>query len=114
MAGRQSTSPPAITCSSTFRPTTRSGFATSTLSLAIKEKVGDNVRLETFAIYGKSYSLEASSDLHSWVPVTFATTAPAGATPAVFQASMVSTTTGITSLYAKGLGTTTYYRLKIR
>ena len=93
---------------------TYAGDATSTLSLAIKEKVGDNVRLETFAIYGKSYSIEASTDLRSWLPVTFAPTDPAGATPSVFQASMVSTTTGITSLYAKGPGTTTYYRLKIR
>lgn len=93
---------------------TYAGDATSTLGLVVKEKIGDNVRLETFAIYGKSYNLEASTDLHSWVPVTFSPTDPAGTTPAVFQASLVATTTGITSLYAKAPGATTYYRLKIR
>ena len=93
---------------------TYAGDATSILSLAIKEKIGENVRLETFAIYGKSYSLEASSDLQSWQAVTFADTDPAGAAPAVFHASLLASTTGITSIYAKATGTTTYYRLKIR
>jgi hypothetical protein len=39
---------------------------------------------------------------------------PAGAAPAAFQESLVATTTGITSLYAKGTGVTAYYRLRIR
>jgi len=88
--------------------------ATSTINLAIKEKVGENVRMEMFALYGKSYTIESSTDLKTWAPITFSTADPAGAAPAGFQDSLVATNTGITSLYAKGVGATTYYRLKIR
>lgn len=93
---------------------TYAGDATSTISLAIKEKVGEDVRLETYTIYGKSYTIESSADLKTWVPVSFSLTNPAGETPSEFKESLVSTTTGITSLYAKGTGTVTYYRLRIR
>lgn len=93
---------------------TYAGDATSTVNLAIKEKLGENVRLETYAIYGKSYIIEASTDLKTWSATAFSTADPAGATPAAFQETLVASTTGITSLYAKGTATTTYYRLKIR
>ena len=93
---------------------TYAGDATSTMSLTIKEKVGENVRLETYALAGKSYTIEMSTDLTAWAPVTFSTVDPAGAAPAPFQESLVATTTGITSLYAKGAGVIEYYRLRIR
>lgn len=93
---------------------TYAGDATSTVSLTIKEKVGENVRLETFALYGKSYTIETSTDLRTWAPVSFSTVDPAGEVPAPFQESLVATTTGITSLYAKGTGVVAYYRLRIR
>ncbi len=88
--------------------------ATSTIALVIKEKLGENVRLETYAIYGKSYTIESSTDLQNWVALPFSMADPAGEAPAGFQSSLISTTTGITSLYAKGTETNTFYRLQIR
>lgn len=93
---------------------TYAGDATSTVSLVIKEKVGENVRLETYAIYGKSYTIESSTDLKTWSALSFSTVDPAGQTPPVFVDALVSTTTGITSLYAKAASTSTYYRLRTR
>lgn len=93
---------------------TYAGDATSTIRLEIKEKLGENVRLETFAIYGKSYTIESSTDLKTWSAGTFATADPAGDAPVPFQDALVATTTGITSLYAKGTAIATYYRLRIR
>ncbi len=93
---------------------TYAGDASSTIRLDIKEKAGDNVRLETYAIFGKSYTIESSTDLKTWVVEPFALTDPAAEAPAEFQASLISPVTGITSLYAKGTETTTYYRLTIR
>ncbi len=93
---------------------TYAGDASSTVSMVIKEKVGENVRLETYAIFGKSYTIESSTDLKTWEIAPFALTDPAAEAPADFQTSIVSSVTGITSLYAKGTETTTYYRLNIR
>jgi len=93
---------------------TYAGDATSTIGLEIKEKSGENVRLETYAIYGKSYSIESSTDLETWTATSFSTADPAGEEPGEFQASLVSTTTGITSLFTRATGTKTYYRLNIR
>lgn len=93
---------------------TYAGDAASTISLVIKEKVGENVRLETYAIYGKSSTIESSTDLKTWALASFSPTDPAGEAPAAFRTSLVSSTTGITSLYAKGTAATTYYRLNIR
>jgi hypothetical protein len=93
---------------------TYAGDATSTISMVIKEKVGENVRLETYAIYGKSYTIESSTDLKTWALASFSPTDPAGEAPAAFRTALVSPATGITSLYAKGTAATTYYRLHIR
>jgi hypothetical protein len=93
---------------------TYAGDSTSTISLVIKEKIGENVRMETFALYGKSYSIETTTDLKTWTPISFSTQDPAGATPAGFQDSLVATFTGITSFYTKGMSATTFYRLIIR
>jgi hypothetical protein len=93
---------------------TYAGDATSTISMVIKEKKGENVRLETYAIYGKSYTIESSTDLKRWTAASFSTADPAGEAPEEFKSSLVSPTTGVTSLYAKGAATTTYYRLHIR
>jgi hypothetical protein len=93
---------------------TYAGDATSTISMVIREKVGENVRLETYAIFGKSYTIESSTDLKIWAAASFSLADPAGEAPAEFQASLVSPVTGVTSLYAKGTAATTYYRLNIR
>lgn len=88
--------------------------ASSTIRLEIKEKSGNNVRLETYAIFGKSYTVESSTDLKTWAIAPFSLTDPSAGTPGDFQTSLISPATGITSLYAKGTETTTYYRLNIR
>ncbi|GAA5117662.1 hypothetical protein JIN84_17045 [Luteolibacter yonseiensis] len=93
---------------------TYAGDANSTISLAIKEKAGEDVRLETYAIYGKSYTIESSMDLKTWTATSFSTTNPATDASASFKSALVSTTTGITSLYVKAAATNTYYRLRIR
>lgn len=88
--------------------------ASSTIWLEIVEKVGENVRLETYAIYGKSYSLESSTDMKTWSNASFSMADPAGGAPAEFQNSLVSTTTGITSFFLKSNEANSFYRLKIR
>jgi hypothetical protein len=93
---------------------TYAGDATSTISLVIKEKAGENVRLETYVIHGKSYAIESSTDLKTWSLASFSMTNPAVDLEANFQSSLVASSTGITSLYAKGSEVTTYYRLQIR
>lgn len=88
--------------------------ASSTISLEIKEKAGENVRLESYVIHGKSYSIESSTDLKVWTSAAFSVADPAGQTPAEFRTSLISASTGVTNLYTKGTGTATYYRLIIR
>lgn len=46
------------------------------LSLKIVEKQQSSVRLSFYSIIGKTYSLEASSDLKNWVPVSLYTSNP--------------------------------------
>jgi len=93
---------------------TYAGDATSTLDLQIKEKRAADTRLEFYAIYGKSYTLQASSDLKTWSALPFSLEDAAAATPPPAQPSYAATTTGVTSIHVPSPGSTTYYRLQIR
>lgn len=82
----------------------------SKLSLEIKEKLADSVRLEFYGIFGKSYILEASTDLTAWAAVPFSVGDPTS----VAQSGLVATTSGITSVFSAATASGTYYRLSIR
>jgi hypothetical protein len=88
--------------------------ASSSLALEIKEKVGDFVKLEFYAMYGRSYTLEASSDLKTWSTVSFSLDAPVAATLTGTRTSLQSVTTGLTSIYAGASASATYHRLTSR
>ena len=55
-----------------YRAGTFAGDATETLELAIVETLENQVRFEFFAITGKTYTIERSTDLKSWTRVAFA------------------------------------------
>lgn len=73
---------------------------TTTLELKFKEISRTSVQLEFYAIFGRIYSLEASTDLETWSPVPFAFSEEelSSATKTVLK----SETTGVTNLYASG------------
>ena len=90
--------------------------AQSTLDLQIKEKMDEAVRLEFYAIYGKSYVLQVSTDLKQWADAAMALKAPGAADAAPSQMSLLATSTGVMSVYvgADPAAASTYYRLVIR
>jgi hypothetical protein len=89
--------------------------ASSVMGLQIKEKLAEAVRLEFYAIYGKSYTLESSPDLKVWSDASFSLTAPGAAVPGTPQSVLLATNTGVMSVYSAAAGpTATYYRLQIR
>jgi hypothetical protein len=83
--------------------------STSVLSLSIKEKLATSARLEFYAFYGKSYTLESTTDLKTWTPVPFSAAPGAAA-----QSSLTSTVTAVISIYADASAQSTYYRLIAR
>ena len=89
---------------------TFAGDATEKFDLAIKEKSDTDVRFEFYAITGKTYTIERSSDVKTWTRVPFAIGAPAlGASS--FSASDV----GILSAFATpGASDKEFYRLTVR
>ena len=88
--------------------------ASSVMGLQIKEKLAAAVRLEFYAIYGKSYTLESSPDLHVWSDAAFSLTAPDAAVPGTPQSALLATNTGVMSVYSAADPAVTYYRLHIR
>ena len=62
---------------------TFAGDATESFGLAIKTKTADSVQFEFFAITGKTYTLERSTDLKTWtrVPFNAAAAVPVPGTP---------------------------------
>lgn len=88
--------------------------AKSTLELQIKEKLAEAVRLEFYAIYGKSYTLQSSPDLRTWTDAPLTLTAPDAEVPGTPQSSLLATGTGILSVYSAAGPAATYYRLQIR
>jgi hypothetical protein len=88
---------------------TFAGDATEKFDIAIKEKSESSVRLEFYAITGKTYTIERSSDLVAWTQFPFATVL-AGTPSNTFTSAEV----GITSAYAVPVGTKQFYRLTVR
>ena len=88
--------------------------ASSVMELQIKEKLAAAVRLEFYAIYGKSYTLQSSPDLKVWSDAAFSLTAPDVAVPGTPQSALLATNTGVTSVYSAADPAITYYRLQIR
>ncbi len=88
--------------------------ASSVMGLQIKEKLAEAVRLEFYAIYGKSYTLQSSPDLKVWSDASFSLTAPDAAVPGTPQSVLLATNTGVMSVYSAAGPTATYYRLQIR
>jgi hypothetical protein len=68
---------------------TFAGDATEVFGLEIKEKVAGNVRLEFYAITGKAYTIERSSDMLEWQRVNFAAQSAQNTPAASYVASGV-------------------------
>lgn len=84
----------------------------SVLRLEIREVLNELVRLEFYAIYGKIYTLEVSTDLEHWELSPFAIN-EADAQDAT-TARYRSQTTGVQSIYTGGSGDQVFYRIFVR
>jgi hypothetical protein len=79
---------------------TFAGDAGERFDVTIKSKAADSVRFEFFAITGKTYTVERSTDLKTWTPVPFcaADEVPAAGTPLPEgSGSFTATSVGITA-----------------
>jgi hypothetical protein len=89
---------------------TFAGDATERFSLEIKEKTPTGVRFEFFAITGKTYTIERSTDMKTWSQMPFAI-GESGAGSTSFTATDVS----ILSAHATpNFGSKEFYRLTVR
>lgn len=89
---------------------TFAGDAEEHFGLEIKEKLEDTVRFEFYAIIGKTYTIETSSDLKNWSRVPLAV-GDAAATSASYRATEV----GILSAFtAPGTTGSEIFRLTVR
>ncbi len=90
---------------------TFAGDATERFGLTIKEKNATGVRLEFYAITGKTYTIERSTDVKTWSAVPFAIGEPAvGAS--IYRAVDVGILSAFTTPTAGG--TKEFYRLTVR
>jgi hypothetical protein len=90
---------------------TFAGDATEKFELVIKEKQGSNVRFEFYAITGKTYTIERSTDVKTWTRASFAVGTP-GAARTSHTAADVSILSAFTTPAAGG--TKEFYRLTVR
>lgn len=90
---------------------TFAGDATEKFELKIKEKTEAAVRFEFFAITGKTYTIERSTDVATWTRVPFAIGAPAAGDTA-YRATDVSILSAFTTPTPGG--TKEFYRLTVR
>jgi hypothetical protein len=90
---------------------TFAGDATETFGLEIKEKTASSVRFEFFAIIGKAYTIERSTDARMWSAVPFALGAPGSG-----QILHTATTVSIVSAFAtpSPAGQREFFRLTVR
>jgi hypothetical protein len=89
---------------------TFAGDATERFDLQLKEKTATGVRFEFYAITGKTYTIECSSDAQTWTLLPFAIGAPAVGEP-TYRATGV----GILSAFATPTSPTKeFYRLTVR
>lgn len=94
------------------------------LDLRIAGKTTLSAHLQFFAIYGKTYTLEASTDLKNWSLISFYPSSPDAAavpdsdvTPPVAQKILSATTTGVVDIYADPASDSHrayFYRLNVR
>lgn len=90
---------------------TFAGDATERFNLDIKEKTETHTRLEFYAITGKTYTIERSSDLKTWSRVPFALTQGAAASE-VHRAAAVSIQSAFTTPASRTARE--FYRLTVR
>ena len=89
---------------------TFAGDATERFELRLTDKTATAVSFEFYAITGKVYGIEQSSDLQTWTAAPFALT-PGGATVTLHKAAAV----GVLSVRtAVGAGGSRFYRLTVR
>lgn len=89
---------------------TFAGDATERFELKITGKSGSAVAFEFFAITGKVYTIEESSDLRTWAPVAFTTTLGGTTAP-----SWRATTVAVQPAYVTAPpGASRFYRLTVR
>lgn len=90
---------------------TFAGDATERFDLHIKEKAATSVRFEFYAITGKTYTIERSTDVKTWTRLPFAIGAPAAGAQTHTAADV-----GILSAFATPTagGTKEFYRLTVR
>lgn len=90
---------------------TFAGDATERFDLQIKEKTPANVRLEFYAITGKAYTIERSTNMQTWASVPFSVGSATAASSSIHQAAGV----GILSAFTvPGSATREFYRLTVR
>ena len=90
---------------------TFAGDATERFDLKMQEKSDTRVRLEFYAITGKTYTIERSTDMQTWTRIPFSIGAP-GPGEESYRANTVS----ILNAYATPIGTGTkeFYQLTVR
>ena len=90
---------------------TFAGDATETFGLGIKEKQESAVRFEFFAITGKTYTIEQSTDFTTWKKVPFSTSLPVGD-----FTSHTASDVGIVSAFTvpTNAATKEFFRLSVR
>jgi len=90
---------------------TFAGDATERFDLQIKEKAANSVRFEFYAITGKTYTIERSTDVKTWTQVPFSIGTPTSGLP-----SYSATNVGILSAFTTpALGSEKeFYRLTVR
>ncbi len=89
---------------------TFAGDATERFELNIRNKTATTVSFEFFAITGKVYAIEQSTDLKTWTAVPFATTA-GGAAKTFFTAAAIDI---LPAYVATTPGAARFYRLTVR
>jgi hypothetical protein len=90
---------------------TFAGDATERFSLEIKEKTATHVRFAFFAITGKTYTIEATSDMKTWARIPFSVGPTATTGSPSWQSQDVAIVTAFTPVTA---GSNQFYRLTVR
>ena len=90
---------------------TFAGDATEFFKLEIKEKLAEKIRFEFYAITGKTYTIERSTDNQTWTRVPF-TAGPATAAASTYTATAV----GVLSAFAAPTAgaASEFFRLTVR
>ena len=89
---------------------TFAGDATERFALEIKEKTATYARFAFFGIIGKTYTIEATTDMKTWARVPFSIGTAAAGSPS-WQAQDVAIVSAFT---ATGAGANQFYRLSVR